>query len=159
MSLQLSQKERMLLEDQKHQEEICVQKYKSFAEHAKDKELKDLFNKLASEEQHHYDMVNQMLQGQAPDMSHNQQSGQSNQSSTTNQQTGFHGAMSNQSDEVLCSDLLATEKYVSSTYDTTVFEAANPVVRQAVQHIQQDEQRHGQELFDYMNSHGMYQVK
>ncbi|MCJ7691105.1 MAG: spore coat protein [Clostridiaceae bacterium] len=28
-----------------------------------------------------------------------------------------------------------------------------------MQHIQQDEQKHGEELFNYMNSHGMYNVK
>ncbi|GMQ64854.1 spore coat protein [Vallitalea maricola] len=157
MGIQLTQKERMLLEDQKKQEDICVKKYKSFAEHAQDSELKELFNRLASEEQHHYDMVNQMLQGQEPDMSHSQQ-GQQPQSAD-NQNQGFQGAMSNQGDEVLCSDLLATEKYVSGTYDTAVFEAANPIVRQAIQHIQKDEQQHGQDLFNYMNSHGMYNIK
>jgi spore coat protein CotF len=155
MAIQLTQKERMFLEDLQHQEDICVKKYQSFAEQAQDPELKQLFNKLSSEEQHHYDMITQMLQGQEPNMNH----GQQNQQPMSEQPSGFQGAMSNQGDQVLCSDLLATEKYVSSTYDTTVFECANPTVRQAVQHIQQDEQRHGQELFTYMNSHGMYNVK
>ncbi len=72
---------------------------------------------------------------------------------------GFGNAMYNESDEVLCSDLLATEKYVGSTYNVAVFESANPMVRQAVQHIQQEEQEHGKMLFDYMHSHGMYQVE
>ncbi|WP_407644967.1 spore coat protein [Clostridium polyendosporum] len=40
-----------------------------------------------------------------------------------------------------------------------MFESANPIVRQIMKHIQQDEQRHGQELFNYMNSYGMYNVK
>lgn len=153
--IKLSQKERMLLEDQKVQEDICVKKYKSFAQAAQDTELKNLFNKLASEEHHHLDMINQMLSGQEPTMSHNQQS-QPNQ--MPQNQTGFN-AMNNQTDSDLCNDLLATEKYVSSTYDIGVFEAANPTVRQALQHIQQDEQHHGQQLFNYMNSHGMYDVK
>jgi spore coat protein CotF len=64
MQIELSQKERMLLEDDKNQEEICVTKYKSYAQQAKDPELKQLFNTLSSEEQHHYDMVDQMLKGQ-----------------------------------------------------------------------------------------------
>ena len=62
-------------------------------------------------------------------------------------------------DKILCQDLLSTEKYVSGTYDTGIFEAANPTVRKALQHIQQDEQRHGEMLFQYMNSHGMYNVQ
>ncbi|HPR40437.1 MAG TPA: spore coat protein, partial [Oscillospiraceae bacterium] len=40
-----------------------------------------------------------------------------------------------------------------------IFEAANPTVRQTLQHIQQDEQRHGEQIFNYMHSHGMYEVQ
>lgn len=65
--------------------------------------------------------------------------------------------MGNTGDKILCSDLLATEKYVSGTYDTGIFESAAPIARQALQHIQQDKQHHGEQLFNYMNSHGMYQ--
>ena len=42
-------------------------------------------------------------------------------------------------------DLLSTEKYVSSLYDTTVFKPTNPKVRQAIQHIQ-DRQNHGKTI-------------
>jgi len=152
MQLQLSQKERMLLEDEQHQEGICVKKYQKYSEQAQDPQLKQLFTKLSGEEQHHYDMLNQMLQGQQPNMNHPQQP-------QTQQQPSNPANMNNPNDEMLCSDLLSTEKYVSSTYDTGIFEAANPTVRQALQHIQQDEQKHGEELFNYMNSHGMYNVK
>ena len=68
----------MLLDDQKHQEEICVIKYQNYAGRTQDQELKQLFNTLSSEEQHHFDMINQMLQGQQPNMSH----GQMNQQQT-----------------------------------------------------------------------------
>lgn len=156
MQIQLSQKEKMLLQDEKSQEEICVIKYQNYANQAQDPQLKQLFNKLGTEEQHHYDMINQMLQGQEPDMSHaqlnQQQTGQA-------QQSTYQGAMNNAGDKVLCSDLLSTEKFVSGTYETGIFEAVNPVVRQALQHIQKDEQHHGEQLFNYMHSHGMYQVQ
>ncbi|WP_313233492.1 hypothetical protein [Tissierella praeacuta] len=46
MQINLSQKERMILEDGKHQEDICVKKYQSFANQAKDPNLKQLLNKL-----------------------------------------------------------------------------------------------------------------
>ncbi len=153
MQLQLSQKERMFLEDGKLQEEVCIQKYNNSSEQAQDPELKQLFTKLAGEEQHHYTMINEMLQGKEPNMAHGTQP---QQASTQN---NMNGAMNNQSDKILCSDLLSTEKFVSGTYDIDVFESASPVVRQAMQHIQQDEQKHGEELFNYMNSHGMYNVK
>lgn len=161
MELKLSQKERMLLEDDKNQEEICVTKYKNYAQQACDTELKQLCNTLASEEQHHYNMVDQMLKGQEPDMSHSQMSqSQSSQGQSSQQsgQSGYQG-LTNTGDKILCSDLLSTEKYVSSTYDTGIFEAANPTVRQALQHIQREEQHHGEQIFSYMHSHGMYNVK
>jgi len=156
MQIQLSQKERMLLEDEKHQEGICIKKYQNYAQQAQDSQLKQLCNKLAGEEQHHYTIIDEMLQGKQPNLSHGQQPmAQGGQI----QQSSYQGAMNNVGDEVLCSDLLASEKYVSGTYDTGIFEAANTVVREALQHIQKDEQQHGQELFNYMNSHGLYNVK
>lgn len=162
MQMQLSQKERMLLEDQKSQEELCIIKYRSYSQQAQDPQLKQLFDKHASEEQHHFDMINQMLQGQQPNMSHQnvgqQQGWQSQQSQPQLSQQSQQSLMKN-NDKILCSDLLTTEKYVSGTYDTGVFEAANPAIRQALQHIQQDEQRHGEDIFNYMNSHGMYNVQ
>ena len=156
MQIHLSQKERMLLEDEKSQEEICVIKYQNYSGQAQDPELKQLFNNLSMEEQHHLDMLNQMLQGQQPNMSHPQQ--EQTQAKQTQQST-YQGAMGNAGDKILCSDLLATEKYVSGTYETGIFEAVNPMVRQALQHIQQDEQHHGEQLFNYMHSHGMYNVQ
>lgn len=157
MELQLTQKERMLLEDEKHQEDICIKKYQNYSQQAQDSQLKQLFNNHAADEQHHYNMINQMLQGQQPDMSHGQQA--MAQGGQMQQQSSYQGSMGNAGDEVLCSDLLATEKYVSGTYDTGIFEAASPVIRQALQHIQKDEQKHGEDLFNYMNSHGMYNVQ
>lgn len=159
MEIKLTQKERMILEDGKHQEDICVKKYQSYANLAQDQELKDLFNKLASEEQHHYNMIDQLLQGQQPNFSHSGQASQPVTQGVQENSLPFESAMRGQDDEVLCSDLLATEKHVSSLYDTGIFEAANPIVRQTLQHIQQDEQEHGEQIFNYMNSRGMYNVE
>jgi len=156
MPLQLSQKERMLLEDEKSQEDICVKKYSNYFQQAQDTELKQLFSKLGGEEQHHFDMINDMLQGKEPNMSH---ASIPQVNATQAQNSSYSGAMGKEGDQVLCSDLLSTEKYVSGTYDTGVFESANKTVRQALQHIQQDEQHHGEQIFDYMNNHGMYNVK
>jgi spore coat protein CotF len=55
--------------------------------------------------------------------------------------------------------MLSTEKYVSSAYDTSVFESSQSSVRQALQQIQQEEQNHGEQLYQYMSSHGMYQTQ
>ncbi|SHH84893.1 Coat F domain-containing protein [Sporanaerobacter acetigenes DSM 13106] len=152
LQINLTQKERMLLEDGKKQEDLCVKKYQAYANQVQDPQLKNLLTEIAGEEQHHYDMINQMLQGMEPNMTH---SG----GNSTVQNNTFQGVSGNSEDKTLLEDLLSTEKYVSGFYDTTVFESAEPKVRQAIQHIQKDEQGHGEKLFNYMNSHGMYNVK
>ncbi|MDD3202923.1 MAG: spore coat protein, partial [Pygmaiobacter massiliensis] len=55
-----------------------------------------------------------------------------------------------------CADALSTEKHVSSVYDTSVFEFAQPELRNALNHIQGEEQGHGKQIYDYMSSHGLY---
>lgn len=62
----------------------------------------------------------------------------------------------NQEDKILCTDLLSTEKYVSSTYNTAIFEFRDENVRNVLNHIQKEEQEHGKKIYDYMASHGMY---
>jgi Coat F domain. len=176
MQSQLSQKERMFLEDLKSEEELCVTKYKAYAQQTQDSELSQLFNKLSSEEHKHYDTVNQMLQGnmqsggQGKSGQQGQNAGKTNMQGLQSVQLGGQMAQNagqsksqvssgNSSDKTLLHDMLSTEKYVSSSYDKSIFESAQPTVRQALQQIQKDEQGHGEQLFQYMNSHGMYQVQ
>ena len=158
MTINLSQKERMLLEDQKSHEEICIQKYTNYANQAIDPELKQLFSQYAQEEQQHLNTLNQILSGQVPDMNQ-QQGSQKNKNMQMNSRSSGNAGMSSKSDADLCSDLLMTEKYVSSTYDTAIFECTDTNVRDALNHIQKEEQQHGEGIFNYMNSHGMYNVK
>lgn len=152
MTLQLTQKERTLLEDQKTHEEICIQKYNNYAQQVKDPQLKQLFGQYASQEQQHYNTINQLLQGQLPVSGGNQGIQQQIQQIQSQPIAG----MANQEDAALCTDMLMTEKFVSSTYDTAIFESANSPVRQALQHIQKEEQQHGEGIFNYMQQHGMY---
>jgi spore coat protein CotF len=160
--INLSQKERMLLEDQKSHEEICIEKYTNYANQAQCPELKNLLNTYAQQEREHYNTINQILSGQLPNM--NQQQGQKNQNQQNQQnqqmssQTG-NSNMANSNDAKLCSDLLMTEKYVSSTYDTAIFECRDTNLRNILNHIQKEEQQHGEGIFKYMESKGMYNVK
>lgn len=64
--------------------------------------------------------------------------------------------MANQADAVLCNDMLMTEKYVSDTYNTAIFEFMDSNVRQVLNHIQKEEQQHGEGIFNYMKNNGMY---
>ena len=124
--------------------------------------MKQLLNTYASQEQTHLDTITQMLNGQVPNMSsqQSQQNQQSSgmQSSTQPSQTQQGGA-SSQSDSALCNDMLMTEKFVSGAYDTAIFEFKDPVMRDALNHIQKEEQKHGEGLFQYMQSKGMYNTQ
>jgi len=159
MSLNLSQKERMLLNDQKSHEQICIQKYNNYASQAQDPELKRLFSTYAGQEQQHLNTINQILAGQVPN-TNQQQSQQGQQAGAMSQaQTTGQVGMKNQNDAALCEDMLMTEKYVSGVYNISIFEFADANVRQALNHIQKEEQQHGEGIFNYMKSHGMYNVQ
>jgi len=152
VNIELTQKERLLLEDQRKHEEICVQKYSSYANQAQDPQLQQLFNTYASQEQQHLDTINQMLGGQVPNL---QQQGQKKQQMQQSSMPGI-GAVQSSADAALCDDMLMTEKYVSGTYDTSIFEFTNSQARQVLNHIQKEEQQHGEGIFNYMQSQGMY---
>jgi len=153
MDLNLTQKERKLLEDHKSSEEICIMKYHNYANQAQDPELKQMFRIFAAQEESHLNTINAMLNGQIPNMQQNQQAGQQ-QGSPMQNSTGLQ----NSSDKDLCTDMLMTEKYVSDTYDTAIFEFVDTRARQALNHIQKEEQQHGEGIFNYMQKKGYYQV-
>jgi len=165
MQIQLTQKERMLLEDQRNHEQICIQKYTNYANQTQCPQLKQLFSNHAQLERNHLDSINQLLSGKLPQM--NQQQNMGNQGSAANM--GNMTNMSNMSnsqqasatnkDSDMCTDMLMTEKYVSGAYDTAIFEFKDPQVRDVLNHIQKEEQKHGEALFKYMESKGMYKVQ
>lgn len=164
----LSKKETLLLKDLKKHEEICIIKYNNYVNQAQDPQLKQIFQSHAQQEQEHFDTINQILNGQVPNMQNqnpqqnqgqqqNVEVQQQNQNQQSNQNSNnLAGNLKNVSDEILCNDVLMTEKYVSSTYDTAIYEFTNTNIRQVLNHIQKEEQQHGEDIFNYMNSHGMY---
>lgn len=179
MSVKLSSKETSMLQDQLSHEKVCIQKYQNYANQASDPKLKQLFQTYAQQEQQHYNTISQMLSGQVPTMSQSQQSSMQNQTGQQSQQSAqtqsYAGAMStgmqnlsntsgtsasaSTQDAAICNDMLMTEKYVSSAYDTAIFEFSDASMRQTLNHIQKEEQQHGEGIFNYMQSAGMYNVK
>jgi spore coat protein CotF len=156
MDIKLSQKERMLLEDQKNHEQICIEKYKNYASQASDPQLKQIFTANGQGEQEHLNSINQLLGGRLP------QTGQQGQNSAQSQpqsagQVKQASPAAVKSDKEMCTDMLMTEKYVSGTYNTAVFEFQDTRVRDVLNHIQKEEQKHGEAIFQYMHSKGMYQ--
>jgi spore coat protein CotF len=171
-NVKLTTKEKFLLEDSKTHEEQCVQKYENYTKLACDSELKAVFRSNGQKEVEHLQTINQLLSGKVPDMSQNggqsggQSSGQGGQQQTwqaeqqSQQQTvemqSSGSKVFKASDKDLCTDMLMTEKYVSGAYDTAIFEFKDAKVRDVLNHIQKEEQKHGEAIFSYMQSKGMY---
>lgn len=149
--MQLTQKETMLLQDLKRQEQVCVTKYEEYAARAQNSQLRQLFTEIGRQEQTHLDTVNQMLSGTVPMMTGG---GQQQSGSAQPSQAGV-SPEEKQADNYLCQDALGTEKHVSGTYDTCIFEFKDAGARDALNHIQKEEQQHGKRIYDYMAANGM----
>jgi len=147
----LTEKENLLLKDMKGQEELCIKKYTRYASEAKANELKTLFNEIAATEREHLATVNTIIDGGTPGVCAKQQPTGSSACTPVNYSTE-----DKDSDTLLLSDMLAMEKHVSSLYDTSIFEFSSPELRCALNHIQTEEQQHGERLYAYMKCNGMY---
>lgn len=151
--MQLTQKETGLLKDLKSQEKLCVEKYTKYASQALDPQLKELFTSIANAEQQHLNTVSQIETGNAPNMS---QSGPSQSIKSSFSETyGMGDTPDKQADCYLCADLLADEKHVSGVYNTSIFEFRDTAARDALNHIQKEEQQHGKAIYDYMSMNNM----
>ncbi len=119
-----------------------------------DPQLKQSSRAWPQKEQEHLNSSNQIFTGQIPNVQQGQQQQQAHFQAPNMGQTG----MVNQKDADLCQDMLSTEKYISQAYDTAIFEFKDANIRKVLNHIQTDEQQHGDQIFNYMESKGMYKV-
>lgn len=159
--LNLNSKERMLLQDEKKHEELCIEKYNKYSEMASNPELKNLFSQLSEKEKQHLNTINLMLSGVLPNTNSGQggkqQNQQSNNQSSNEQKLNYYQSQTDfNNDKMLCQDSLSGEKYVSSTYDTAIFEFRDTNARQVLNHIQKEEQEHGEKIYNYMEQYRMY---
>jgi spore coat protein CotF len=153
---QLTTKEQMYLKDLKGHEELCIKKYNKSGNETKDTVLKQIFSTLSQSEQQHLNTINQiMTQGNSFQMQPSSGPNQATQLKTVD----LKSSSSNQTDFDLVHDLLSTEKYVSSTYNTAVFEFNNTSIREQLNHIQKEEQEHGEILYNYLKQNGGYQAQ
>lgn len=149
--MQLSQKEASLLKDLKGQEKLCVDKYTKHASCAVDPQLKNLFTQIAQIEQQHLDTITHMESGTVPTPG-----GGSQNKPTFAPAYGVAETQDKQTDSYLCTDVLTTEKHASHLYDTCIFEFKDENARNALNHIQKEEQNHGKLIYDYMTVNAMY---
>lgn len=153
----LTQKEKTLLEDQRTHEQVCINKYNEYANKAQDPQLKQIFSSLAQQERQHLDTIDQIVSGKVPGMNQNQQQGQQgSQGQIIQGQQAMRTGNGSKNDADLCNDMLMTEKYVSGAYDSAIFEFSDSNIRQTLNHIQKEEQQHGESIFKYMENMGLY---
>ena len=152
----LTQKETLLLNDLKSQEQLCIDKYSKYEASAKDSCLKNLFATIKSTEQNHLATINRILGGEEVSMSNSSANAGGNSQNSQCTQPSSVSAEDKQADAFLCKDALAMEKHVSSVYDTAIFEFKSQTLRDTLNHIQKEEQNHGKDIYSYMATNGMY---
>ena len=151
MSLQLTTKEMSLLKDMKEQEELCIRKYEDYASRAKSEALKTLFTSMADTEREHLKTIQEMMGGNVTPVS-----GGISNANTPVGETTYTNQEDKDSDRFLCQDMLMSEKHAASLYNTSVFEFTSPVARKVLAHIQAEEQQHGEQLYTFMSTNGLY---
>lgn len=156
MIVELTQKETTLLKDLISHEQLCIEKYAKSSNEAHDAQLKTLFNQIGQIETQHLNTLTQISNGTIPSMSNQSGSGNTVQAVTTATYQKQDNSPNKKQDKFLCSDALATEKHVSSLYDTCIFEFRDTNIRDALNHIQKEEQTHGEKIYSYMEMNNMY---
>lgn len=149
--MNLTQKEIDFLDDFKAQEKLCIEKYDRYSACACSTELKSLFSELADRERGHLKTINEMSGGTVADVPPTVKANNCNCGCA-----GYCDENSRKNDSFLCSDMLASEKHASGLYDTGIFEFTDPKARKMLNHIQADEQQHGEQIAAFMKSNGMY---
>ena len=149
----LTQKENSLLCDLKGQEQVCIEKYSMYSERACDPTLKSLFSQIKTTEETHHNTIHRLLGGEEVKMPSTPPTAAS---AKLECQPSSCSVQEKSKDAFLCKDALAMEKHVSAIYDTSIFEFSSPTLRDTLNHIQKEEQNHGEQIYQYMAKNGMY---
>lgn len=151
--MELMEKEKAAIKDLQTQEQTCIKKYEKYSSEAKDPVLKDLFKSLQRKEQQHYDSLQQVLTGSVPSCNCNDSDGKNYEPKAT--YNAMTDSEDKKKDNFLVTDCIATEKLVSSEYNTDVFVFANAALRKLLADILIEEQNHALMLYKYKTANGM----
>ena len=146
-----TQKENAYLKEFREQEQLCIDKYTKYSQSACSTQLRSLFDSLAECERKHLQTLEDITRGEVAEVPAPKQADM-----TYCGNAHYADEQSRQNDAYLCRDMLGTEKHVSSGYGTGVFEFTDPGVRLMLSHIQQEEQQHGERIYNYMKNNAMY---
>lgn len=149
--MELNRKETQLINELKNQEMLCVTKYRFYSENANDSELKKLFETLMNKEQKHVEMLESLLDGEIPKIPNKTPIAEKYEPKASNKGT----AEEKEFDKFLCTDLIATEKYVATDYNNDLFYFASTDVRNVLNAIMTDEQNHAEMIWKYKTANKM----
>ena len=151
--INLTEKERFIIEDLKSQEKLCIQKYAFNEQMAYDPELADLFAQIRESEEKHYNSLNEVLNGTVANSDVNDDSG-----SKYVANTDYHSSSIKEEkdhDSFLCTDAITMEKYVSGAYNFDLFQFGNSKLRKLLADIEVEEQNHAEMLYKYKKANLM----
>ena len=151
--INLSEKEKYILEDLKSQEKLCIQKYAFYEQMAYDPELADLFARIKKAEQKHLKSLNEVLNGNVMDSDVNDSAGENYKANTEYHSNSITEEKDH--DSFLCTDAITMEKYVSGAYNFDLFQFGNSKLRKLLADIEVEEQNHAEMLYKYKKANTM----
>ncbi len=153
--INLTEKEKFIIEDLKSQEKLCIQKYEFYEEMAYDPELTALFSRIKEQEKKHLQSLTDVLNGKVAEVDTNDSSGE-----TYMPQKAYHensNKLEKDHDSFLCTDAITMEKYVSSAYNFDLFQFGDAKLRKLLNDIETEEQNHAEMLYKYKKANLMAQ--
>lgn len=162
----LTTKEKFLLEGEKYQQLLAIDKYNDYALQSQDNSLKELFSNLVKVEEKHLKMFDGMLQGEIPQINNkdlhpyysnnpvnsNDYINVSNITLTSISDNNIY----NDRDKIMCFDALTTEELLHSTTSVSSLEFENTAFENTLKYIINEKSESIKYLNDYMNKKGMY---
>ncbi|MBE6023727.1 MAG: ferritin-like domain-containing protein [Cellulosilyticum sp.] len=151
--MSLNQKEESLIKDLQEQEKLCIQKYTRYEQQAHDVELKNLFDTLRENEINHYEALEALKNNETekPEINHLDAANYCPKSTYTKEMNNRE----KEDDAYFCTDSIATEKFISTSYNNDLFQFASTEVRDTLNQIQTDEQNHAEMIYKYKTANGM----
>lgn len=162
----LTIKERFLLEGEKYQHLLAIDKFNDYALQSQDTYLKQLFSNLVKVEEKHLKIFDDMLQGEIPQINNevfhpyysdniinsNDYINVSNITLTSINDNHMY----NDGDKIICFDALTTEELLHSTTSVSSLEFENTAFESILKYIINEKSENIKYLNDYMNKKGMY---
>ena len=162
----LTSKERFLLEGEKYQQQLVIDKYNDYALQAQDDSLKSLFSNLVKIEEKHLNMIDEMLQGKVPQMNkENIHPYYENNSINSNDYINIgnitlisldDNSSYDDGDKIICFDALTTEELLHSTCSASSLEFEKTEFENILKYIIEEKSENLKYLNDYMTKKGMY---